>query len=583
MSNLQTLLDDTLVRLRQAKTDLQDVEVKDASGGTPGRLAELVSAFATGSGGLLILGLSEARGFLPTGIDAPAIADAIESVCTNDVEPPVRADIDICVVDSKSVLVVVIDELPTNRKPCHVKSKGFERGVFVRTHDGLRAMTSYEVHLLIASRGQPKDDRSPVPDTNVDDLDRRLVEALLRRLRTTRGPNFQASSEEQILEMIGVITHTNGNTHLTLAGLMALGRYPQQFFPQLDITFVVHPTISGEPMADGTRFLDNQSIDGSIPAMVSIALAAMRRNMKRRSIVAGGGREDQWEYPEGVIRELVVNALMHRDYHPMAHGTQIRMMLFPDRSEIVSPGGLHGPISPESLLVESQSISRNATLAKLLEDVQGIDDNHAICENRGSGLLATATLLRRAGMDPPELTTAVHQFTATVGNHTLLDNTSLTWLASFDTTRLSDRQKLGLGYLKRKGSLTNRQYRTLNGCDALDATRDLSALHSQGWIEKRGDRRGTIWYLAEKVGGSVKKVQSDMFEQGVTKTSTHHRHEQILSLLVEAPRSTADIAKILGISRQGVLIWLRRLESSGAISRTEPVKSSPRNLWQLKQ
>jgi len=140
MSSLQSLLDGALVRLRRADTDLQDVEVQDASGGTPGALPDLVSAFATGTGGLLILGLSEACGFKPTAIDASALADAVAAACANDVEPPVRPDIDICSVDGMPVVVVSIDEMPVGRKPCHVRSKGLERGVFVRTHDGLRPM-----------------------------------------------------------------------------------------------------------------------------------------------------------------------------------------------------------------------------------------------------------------------------------------------------------------------------------------------------------------------------------------------------------------------------------------------------------
>jgi len=50
---------------------------------------------------------------------------------------------------------------------------------------------------------------------------------------------------------------------------------------------------------------------------------------------------------------------MHRDYHPLAHGTQVRVALYPDRLEVTSPGGLHGPVSREDLLAEAVSSSRN--------------------------------------------------------------------------------------------------------------------------------------------------------------------------------------------------------------------------------
>ncbi len=580
MSALQHLLDDTLVRLRRANTDLSDVEVKDASGGTPSGLADLVSAFATGSGGLLVLGLSEKRGFEPTDIDAPALADAIESVCAEQLEPPVRPEIDICLVENRPVVVAVIDELSTDRKPCYVKSRGLERGVFVRTHDGVRPMTTYEIHLLIASRGQPRDDRAAVPDTSADDLDRGLVDALVRRLRASRGPTFHKASDEEILDLLGITTRTADGVRLTLAGLMALGRYPQRYFPQLDITFVVFPTTTGEPLVDGTRFLDNQSIDGPIPMMVSIALTALRRNMKRRAIVAGAGREDRWEYPEGAVRELVVNALMHRDYHPMAHGTQVRLMMYPDRLEIASPGGLHGPVSKESLLVEPvSSISRNATLAKLLEDVQLPGERHAVCENRGSGLLATATELRRAGMDPPELTDSIHQFLVSVANHGLLDAEAVAWLARIDTNGLNDRQRLGLAFVRRKGTLTNRQYRTLNGCDARDATRELSALSLRGLLDKRGDRRGTVWYLAD--AHVAEMPAPDLFAAPPVGSRRRDRRDEIRALLAPGALSTKALSSSIGIGPKGLLVWLRRMESAGEVRRTETTPNSPKNLWAL--
>lgn len=584
MSGLQQLLDDTIVRLRRADTDLQDVEVKDASRGTPGALPDLVSAFATGSGGLLILGLSETTGFVPTPIDASALADAVASVCANDVEPPVRPDIDICTVDDAPVVVVAIEELPTDRKPCHVRSKGLERGVFVRTHDGLRSMTTYEIHLLLASRGQPRDDRSPVPGTGVADLDRKLVDALVERLRTTRGPNFQNASEEEILDLMGVTVPGDDGICLSLAGLLALGRYPQRYFPQLDVTFVAYPTTSGEPLEDGTRFLDNQSVDGSIPTMVSIALVAMRRNMKRRSIVTGAGREDRWEYPEGAIRELVVNALMHRDYHPMAHGTQVRMSLYPDRLEIANPGGLHGPLPRESLLVEPvSSISRNATLTKLLEDVQSLDDRRMIAENRGSGLLATAALLRRAGMDPPELTDAPHQLTATLPNHGLLDDEALAWLGTIDNGALNDRQRLALAYLRRRGRLTNRIYRAINGCDALTATRDLGSLHALGLLDKRGDRRGTTWLLAAVDASAAIERESGLFDLAPAARQRMDRRAQIEELLRARPLSSTEITEQLGIGRRSTLSWLNRMEAEGAVERTEAKLTSRHNRWRLRR
>lgn len=357
MIDLQLQLDGALERLRLVRTDLRTVEVKAAAGGLPRSIAESVSAFANTEGGLIVLGLAEGEGFAVVEIDAAKIAADLASACADQLDPPIRPDIEIATVEDKPVVVAWVPELPAARKPCFIKTRGIDRGSYTRTHDGDRQLTTYEVHILTASRGQPNDDRAPVPGATVADLDPHLVVALLRRLRATRGAVFASAEDEDVLRMMGVTVRQGEETLVTLAGLLALGRFPQQFFPQLDVTFVALPSADGEPLADGTRFLDNQSIDGPIPLMVAETLAVLRRNMKRRSLIVGLGREDRWEYPEEAVREVVANALMHRDYHALAHGAQVRVALYPDRLEVSSPGGLHGPVAREDLFAEAVSSS----------------------------------------------------------------------------------------------------------------------------------------------------------------------------------------------------------------------------------
>jgi len=73
--------------------------------------------------------------------------------------------------------------------------------------------------------------------------------------------------------------------------------------------------------------------------------------MKRRAFIFGAGREDRWEYPEEAIRELIANAVIHRDHHPLARGTPVGVRRYPDRIAVSSPGGLHGAVLP-GLLVD---------------------------------------------------------------------------------------------------------------------------------------------------------------------------------------------------------------------------------------
>ncbi len=412
-AGLQPHVDQAVLRLRQAGTDLQGIEVKAASSGLPRSVRESVSAFANTKGGLIILGLSDGD-FQPVPIDAAKLAADLASVCANEVEPAIRAEFDIAQVEDHPVVAALVDELPGGRKPCFVKSKGMESGSYIRTHDGDRRLSSYEIHILVSGRGQPIDDMAAIEGSSPADLDDGLVVSLLNRMRSRRGPAMASQSDTGILRMLGVVVGDEHKPSITLAGLISLGRYPQQFLPQLNATFVAYPTVTGRPLQDGTRFLDNEPIDGPIPTMVAAAQAAVRRNITRRAVVAGAGRLDVWEYPDEAVREIVANALMHRDYHPSSHGSQVRVELYPDRLEVVNPGGLHGQISSEHLFTRPVTSSRNSRLAKLLEDIEVPSTNRTVCENRGSGLLAVAASLQDAGLDLPVIQDRISSFTVTL-------------------------------------------------------------------------------------------------------------------------------------------------------------------------
>ena len=578
MPDIAANVNEALPKLRSAKTDLATIEVKAAAGGMPKSIIETVSAFANTDGGLIILGLDESTHFAALDVDAAKLASDLASACSDQLDPPIRPEVDIVEVDGKAIVAAAVDELPTTQKPCFVKARGIERGSYIRTFDGDRVLSTYEVHVLQSSRGQPDEDGAIVEGATLDDLDSELIDRLLRRLRSTRGQVFAKASDEEILSMMGVTVKRANEQGVTLAGLLALGRFPQQFFPQLDVTFVALPTTSGDPLDDGTRFLDNQSIDGPIPRMVGETLAALRRNMKSRSIVVGLGRENQWEYPEEAARELVANALMHRDYHPLAHGTQVRVAVYPDRLEVSNPGGLHGPVSREDLFVDPVSSSRNARLAKLLEDVEVDSTGRTVCENRGSGLLATAAALRNAGMEPPQIIDSVREFRMTIKNHGLLDNEAVAWLSTIDTAQFNDRQRLALAFLRRNQRITNQQYRSLTGCDPLTATRELTGLASEELIEKTNDKRWAVWVL---LGADRHEDQPRLEFDGRPPQPGRDRRAKIKGLLESGPQPARYLAKELQMTSAGVLRWLRRMEDDGEVETNGEKRRSRYIKWQL--
>lgn len=143
-------------QLKSSCTDNQSVEVRESVGKMPSSIAETISAFANGSGGAIVLGLSEKNGFEPAErLEAHRIADALSQACSDKLTLPARASIDILEYDGANVVVATIDEIPLRDKPCFVKGKGMYQGSFIRSFDGDRKLSPYEINRLLEDKTQP--------------------------------------------------------------------------------------------------------------------------------------------------------------------------------------------------------------------------------------------------------------------------------------------------------------------------------------------------------------------------------------------------------------------------------------------
>lgn len=561
--------------LQDFRTDVLHVEAKRAGAELPRRIWETLFAFSnTPGGGVLILGLDEAAGFAATGVrNAKKVMQDLASEC-DTMEPPIRAPIELHRVGGATLVVAEIPEAELGQKPVYYRGAGLTNGAFIRVADGDRKLSQYEVQVMLASRGQPREDESPVPEASAEDLDPELIVGLLERLRRMERSIFRQRTDEAVLRTLKVLVPHENRLVPSLGGLLALGAYPQQFYPELGVTFVVYPTPNlGEPGPRGERFLDQGRFDGAIPRMLEPVLKALQRNMKRRAVVRGLFREDLWEYPETALREALVNAVVHRDLSALARGTPVQVRMFPDRLEIVNPGGLFGPVTVDRLGEEGISSSRNQVLMKLLEDTPVPGRNEVVCENRGSGIGAMLAALRQAGMSPPQFADRIATFQVTFPNHTLLDADTLRWLETVDAFDLTDSQRMALALLRRGEEVTNASYRQISGLDSRVATRELGDLVQRELIAQDGTGRWTSYRLspAPPTAGP-----------GRSRRRRADRRGEILALLRQSGElSRAEVATRLGVSDPTAGKWLARLRAERAVALTTGSARDPNARYRL--
>ena len=295
-----------------------------------------------------------------------------------------------------------------------------ENGSYKRVGDGDRHMSTFEVFMHRTNLVQSTEDRAPVASATLADLNPEAVDGYLRRLRAEgRAALDDRPSDTEALERMVVVA----GEHPTLAGLLVFGRYPQRWFPQLTVTVAVFPTVDGSEVRGGVRLLDNQTIDGPAPRIIARAVEAIGRNLSRRVLASGMGGQQAWEIPEGVLREAITNAVMHRDYSAYSLGTQVRVEVFPDRVEVHNPGGIWGGQSVSDLL-RGGSHSRNALLSNLLADSEFAAGQETVAENKGTGLRRMVGLMRNANLRDPVFMDRVTEFIVVLSRVSVLPATN---------------------------------------------------------------------------------------------------------------------------------------------------------------
>ncbi len=310
--------------------------MKLASGGFPQTIPPTLSAFAnTPGGGTLIFGLDESDGFAPVGVyDVPACKAALASTARLGIEPPLSPQIWSVAFEGQQLVVAHIEELSPSFKPCKVKRTGKS---YLRSYDGDYELSLLEEQAFLANRDTPRFDQALVPEATRDDLDSALVASYVDNCKSSSAA-LDRFDELEVLFRTGVVTGPDKIP--TVAGLLALGVYPQQYFPNLVIQASVAPG-PGDPA--GTRAVDAKRFDGPIPLMLDQALRWVQRNTRSRVRFGTDGHgRDESEYPIEAVRELLSNALIHRDLGPHALGEAITLKLESGQLVLSNPGGLWG-------------------------------------------------------------------------------------------------------------------------------------------------------------------------------------------------------------------------------------------------
>lgn len=388
--------------LRETGGGTSSIEVKAAAGGLPESLTSTLSALANlPGGGLIVLGLDERTGFSPVSLSDPqSLKQALASKARR-FTPPVRVTFEDAAVDGSPVVLARVHECDPSDKPCRATNSGI---AYLRGWDGDYQLSPLEEQAFLTQRTAPMADRQPCPDATSDDLDTGLLQAFITTVRERDPQGLGRFTEPaELLRRSGVLDH-DGTA--TTAGILALGAHPQQWHPRFAIQIAAEPG-----RGDGSRARNQQLLTGPIPHILDQAMAWARTNFDTDiTALADGSVVDQPVYPLVAFREIVANALIHRDLSPWSAGLAIEVRLRPDRLIVSNPGGLYG-ITADRLGREAVSSARNARLISICQYLR-TPSNDRIVEALATGIPTVTHALAEVGLPPAQFIDSGLRFTA---------------------------------------------------------------------------------------------------------------------------------------------------------------------------
>jgi len=416
----------------------------------PSNLAKEMVAFSNSSGGKILVGVDDSGDI--TGLNNINEKKSKIQDFARNCDPSVQIDME--TIDD--VIVVKVKE--NNR--AHKAPDGF----YLRQGPNSQKLDQKEIAEVMHEKGEIVFDEMICNDfTYPQDFDKKVFEEFLEMADITKNLD-----DEQLLLNLGVAKKSD-ELEFTNAGVLMFAKNPKKFYIQAEV-------ICGAYESDEkTEINDREVIEAPLLSSIRKAEQFVLENTEKNIVIDGLERKKFPEIPREALREAIVNAAMHRDYHGRKESVQIDV--FPKRVVVRNPGGLMKGMRKKDL--GTKSMRRNPNLANLLDKV-------GFAERMGTGINRMEKAMREADLANPTFETNSH-FQVSLQRKTQKE------VVKFSGANLNGRQKEALKVAYREGSINNSRYREINKVHRQTAKRELRDMVSKGILEKRGKTRGTFY------------------------------------------------------------------------------------------
>lgn len=417
---------------------------------------KVISAMANSNGGMLFLGLDDQGNPMELKNTKKLLEDNPNTIRNRlNILPMVEMDV-------KTGHKIIRIAIPPSSIPVSFNGK-----YYLRSGSTVQELRGNELaDFLLNKSGTPWDNCIEVHSI-LKELDHDTINEF-KRLAADRLPGIgNENDHSMILDKLNLVD----NKQIKRAAVLLFGSNPQRYYS--------HAVVKIGKFLNDTDVQTTDIVKGNLFQEVEKSLEILRTKYLQSNISYEGiHRRDILEYPYEALREAIINALIHRDYHGFS---QIQIRVYPDKMIIMNEGRLPPEITAEDLKRNHLSKPRN----KLLADVFYFA---GFIEAWGRGTLKILEKCRDQGLPEPEFNNE-HGVMTVIFYKTKWNEKTLKQLG------LNERQMKAVMYVKKNGKITNREYREINNISNEGARIDLNMMIKKDILIQKGKGRSVQYVL----------------------------------------------------------------------------------------
>ncbi|MDB2613954.1 putative DNA binding domain-containing protein [Chlamydiales bacterium] len=409
------------------------------------KIIQTVIAFANTAGGTIVIGVKDRNKEIVGIQNILEEEDRLASAIADSIEPLITPSLQLSSWRQRDLLVI---HVPYSIGPYFLKAKGREGGTFIRFGSTNRLADRATIEAITRSKQHQFYDELPCYQASNEDMDFDLGKKLFSKVSKKLTPQ-----NERSLELI--VRHQNHELP-SIGGILLFGKQEKrmEIFPN---AMVRCARFKGKTKV---KFIDQFDICEPLPLAVDIILEFIRKHSMAAYEIEAVRRKEVFQYPPQVVREAVINALVHADYS--VKGSTIQIAIFDDRMEITNPGALPFGLSMKTALSGFSQL-RNKVIGRIFQELN-------LIEHWGTGLGRMIEICQDQGILEPLFEEVDNYFKVTLFHGDKSLQTSEKW------------EEVLIEYLSRNDEVTAKQAQKIWDVTPRTTTTRLKKMKEKGLV-----------------------------------------------------------------------------------------------------